>query len=187
MERGTLIDHDGRPAVRFRREFARPAERVWAAITNPDDLAHWFPSKVRMEPEASGRPGGPRAGGTIEFSGDPNLPGAVSTGTILVFEPPVRLAFTWHASELHFTIEPAGDGCVLTLIDVLDGRDTAARNAAGWEVCLAELGKHLAGGGSGRPSPLAGPHSETAGSWRTHYDDYVAAGMPSGAWVPDGA
>ncbi len=58
MERGTLIDHDGRPAVHFRREFAQPVERLWAAITNPDDLAHWFPSNVRMEP---------RAGGAVEF------------------------------------------------------------------------------------------------------------------------
>jgi uncharacterized protein YndB with AHSA1/START domain len=172
MERGTLIDLDGRPAVRFRREFARPAERVWAAITNSDDLAHWFPSKVQMEL---------RAGGTIEFSGDPNLPDSASTGTILVFEPPARLAFTWHASELHFTIEPAGDGCTLTLTDVLDARNAAARNAAGWEVCLAELDKHLTG------DSTTGPHSETAGSWRKHYDDYVAAGMPSGAWIPDGA
>jgi len=173
MERGILIDHDGRPAVRFRREIARPAERVWAAITNPDDLAHWFPSKVRIEA---------KAGGTIEFSGDPNLPEAVSTGTILVFEPPTALAFSWHTSELHFTIEPAGDGrCVLTLTDVLEARDAAARNAAGWTVCLAELDRHLAGLRSD------GPHGDTAGSWRHHYEDYVAAGMPSGAWIPDGA
>ncbi|HEX5190596.1 MAG TPA: SRPBCC family protein [Streptosporangiaceae bacterium] len=172
MERGTLIDHDGRPAVRFRREFAHPAERLWAAITNPEDLARWFPSKVRMEP---------RAGGTIEFFGDPNQPAARTTGTILVFEPPTRLAYTWHASELHFTIEAAaGGGCVLTLTDVLDARDAAARNAAGWTVCLAELGKHLAG------QRADGPHSDTAESWQRHYDDYVAAGMPSGAGIPAG-
>jgi uncharacterized protein YndB with AHSA1/START domain len=172
MERGTLTDHDGRPAVRFRREIARPAERVWAAITNPDDLAHWFPSKVRMEP---------KAGGTIEFYGDPNLPEAVSTGTVLVFDPPTTLAFSWLASELHFRIEPAGEGgCVLTLTDVLEARDAAARNAAGWAVCLADLDKHLAEGGSVGSSPLAE-------SWRQLYDDYIAAGLPSGAWVPDGA
>jgi uncharacterized protein YndB with AHSA1/START domain len=170
MERGTLIDHDGRPAVRFRREFSQPVERLWAAITNPDDLARWFPSKVAMEP---------RAGGTIEFFDDPNLPEARSSGTVLVFEPPTRLAYSWQASELHFTIEAAGDGgCVLTLTDVLAARDTAARNAAGWTVCLAELGKHLAG------RRADGPHSDSAESWQRHYDEYVAAGMPSGAWIP---
>ena len=170
MERGTLVNHDGRAAVRFTREFAQPAERLWAAITSPDDLAHWFPSKVMMEP---------RAGGTIEFYGDPNQPEARGSGTILVYEPPVRLAYSWLASELHFTIEPTGGGgCVLTLMDVLEARDAAARNAAGWAVCLAELGKHLAG------RTADGPHGATAGSWQRHYDDYVAAGMPSGAWIP---
>ena len=173
MERGTLIDHDGRPAVRFRREFAHPVERVWDAITSPDDLAAWFPSMVRMDP---------MVGGTIEFYGDPNLPEARSSGTILVFEPPTRLAYSWHASELHFTIDAAGDeGCVLTLTDVLESRDAAARNAAGWTVCLSELGKHLAG------QTADGPHSDSDESWQKLYDDYVAAGMPSGAWIPSGA
>jgi uncharacterized protein YndB with AHSA1/START domain len=173
MDRGTLIDHDGRPAVRFRREYAYPVERLWVAITDPDELARWFPSKVRMQP---------RLGGTIEFYGDPNLPEAGNSGTILVYEPPHRLGYSWQENELHFTLEPAGDGgCVLTLTDVLEARDAAARNAAGWTVCLAELGKHLAGQADG------GPHSGTAQSWRQHYEEYIAAGMPSGAFIPDGA
>lgn len=173
MDRGTLVDHNGRPAVRFRREYAQPAERLWAAITEPDELERWFPSKVRMQPEA---------GGTIEFYGDPNLPDSGQTGIILVYEPPKRLAYTWGASELHFALEARNDGgCVLTLTDVLEARDAAARNAAGWTVCLAELGKQLAGQVAG------GPHSEIAESWREHYEDYVAAGMPSGAYLPSGA
>jgi uncharacterized protein YndB with AHSA1/START domain len=173
MDRGTLVDHAGRPAVRFRREYAHPVERLWAAITEPDDLARWFPSSVRMEP---------KAGGTIEFFGDPNLPESGHAGTILVCDPPRRLGYTWGASELHFDLERKGeDACVLTLIDVLEARDAAARNAAGWTVCLAELGKHLAG------QVADGPHSESAGSWREHYEAYVAAGMPSGAYIRAGA
>jgi uncharacterized protein YndB with AHSA1/START domain len=172
MDRGILVDYDGRPAVRFRREFAQPVERLWAAITEAEELERWFPSKVRMRPEA----------GTIEFYGDPNLPDSGHTGTILLYEPPKRLAYTWGASELHFALEASDDGgCVLTLTDVLEARDAAARNAAGWAVCLAELGKYLAGKLAG------GPHSETPKSWREHYEDYVAAGMPSGAHIPAGA
>jgi uncharacterized protein YndB with AHSA1/START domain len=173
MDRGTLVAHDGRPAVRFRRRYAHPIERLWAAITDPAELSHWFPSRVRMQP---------KAGGTIEFFGDPNMPDAAYSGTILAFEPPRRLAFTWGDSELHFSLEPSGDdGCVLTLTDVLDSRHAAARNAAGWTVCLAELGKHLAG------QAADGPHSSTAESWQEHYADYVAAGLPSGAALPGGA
>ncbi len=169
MERGTLIEYQGRPAVRFSRDYGHPAERLWQALTDPDELQHWFPSKVRLEP---------RAGGAIEFSGDPNL--AASTGTVLVHEPPRRLAYSWGGDELHFELGPAGAReCVLTFTDVLDARDAAARNAAGWSVCLAELGKLLADG------VADGPHASTALSWRELYDSYVAAGMPSGAVIPD--
>ncbi len=173
MDRGTLTEHDGRPAVRFRRRYAYPVERLWAAVTDPEELSRWFPSRVRMQP---------RAGGTIEFYGDPNMPDADLTGTILAYDPPRRLAFTWGASELHFSLEPSGDGgCTLTLTDVLEARNAAARDAAGWSVCLAELDKHVAGLVAG------GPHGSTAESWREHYADYVAAGLPSGAAIPGGA
>jgi uncharacterized protein YndB with AHSA1/START domain len=173
MDDGILVAHDGRPAVRFRREYAHSVERLWAAITQPDELERWFPSKVQMQPQL---------GGAIDFYGDPNLPDSGHTGTILIYEPPKRLAFTWGASELHFALEARdGGGCVLTLTDVLEARDAAARNAAGWAVCLAELGTHLAGQVAG------GPHSQTAESWREHYENYIAAGMPSGAHIPSGA
>ncbi|NLU75902.1 SRPBCC family protein [Streptomyces sp. HNM0575] len=168
MDRGTYFEYNGRPAVRFQRTYPYPVERLWAAITEPGELAHWFPSAVRMEA---------RAGGKIEFSDDPNL--EAMTGTVLVHEPPRRLAFTWGGDELHFEIDPVDDGgCALTLINVLEAENTAARNAAGWTVCLTELGRHVSG------ATAQGPHSETAEPWRPVYDDYVASGMPSGAPVP---
>ncbi|WP_248965383.1 SRPBCC family protein [Sphaerisporangium perillae] len=169
MDHGTYIEHEGRPALRFERTYRRPVSRLWEAITDPGELSHWFPSKVSMQP---------RAGGTIEFSGDPNL-GATMTGTILVYDPPRRLAYTWGTDELHFELRPDGDdGCTLTFINVLEARDTAARSAAGWTVCLAELGKHLSG------LVAEGPHSDGAESWKSHYDAYLAEGMPSGAPIP---
>jgi|SRR6185437_8656116 len=170
MDRGTYVELDGRPAVRFQRSYDHPVERLWAAITDPDELPHWFPSKVAMKAEV---------GGAIEFTDDPNV--EPHYGTILVYEPPTRLAYTWGENELRFELEPIGDNrCQLTLIDVLPAQDVAARNAAGWTVCLAELDKHLAG------EVTDGPHSDTAESWREHYDSLVASGMPSGAPIPNG-
>ncbi|WP_181767216.1 SRPBCC family protein [Streptomyces albidus (ex Kaewkla and Franco 2022)] len=168
MDRGSYFQHDGRPAVRFERTYPHPIERLWAAVTESEELAHWFPSAVRIEP---------RAGGTIEFSGDPNL--EPSSGTVLAFEPPRRFAFTWGGDELHFELEPAGEGsCTLTLINVLESQDTAARNAAGWTVCLAEFDKHVSG------ETAVGPHGDSAEPWRPLYEEYVAQGMPSGAPIP---
>jgi uncharacterized protein YndB with AHSA1/START domain len=167
-DRGTYVELDGRPAVRFERRFRHPAERVWAAVSEPVELAHWFPSQVDVEPHAGGR---------ITFSGDPNMP--PSSGTVLAYDPPRRLAFTWGGDELHLTVESDGpDACTLTLVNVLEARDTAARNAAGWAVCLAELAKQVGG------AAADGPHSGTAEPWKEHYDAYVAAGVPAGAPIP---
>jgi hypothetical protein len=67
--------------------------------------------------------------------------------------------------------------CATLIFNVLEARDTAARNAAGWTVCLAELDKHLRG------AVAEGPHSDTAEPWREHYDAYIADGMPYGAEI----
>jgi hypothetical protein len=75
---------------------------------------------------------------------------------------------------------PAGEpGARLVLTDVLDLRDSAARNAAGWEVCLDELEAHLA------DDDPAGPHTpEAKERWRVYYEQYVDVGMPAGAPIP---
>lgn len=168
MDLGSYIQYDGRPAVRFQRTYPHPPERVWRAVSEPSELAHWFPSTVQIEP---------RPGGTITFSADPYMEN--TSGRVLVYEPPRQLAFTWESDELHFTLEPVGEGhCRLTLINVLSDRSAAARNAAGWSVCLAELDKTIAG------QPGDGPHSPTAVPWQPLYQAHIAAGLPSGAPIP---
>lgn len=162
MDRGTYIEIDGHPAVRFERTYRHPPERVWAAITDPAELKHWFPSAVRMDPQVGGR---------IEFWDDPNLP--ESHGTVLTIDPPRRLSYSWGGDELRFELEPApGNGCTLVMINLLEARNTAARNAAGWSVCLAAFDKLVDGTGDG------------VEDWKVEYDAYVATGMPSGAEIP---
>src|SRR4051812_41958498 len=88
---------DGRPAVQFERVYSHPTERVWMAITDPDELIAWFPSRAVIEPAV---------GGSVSFTGDPY--GEDATGTVLAYEPPRRLAFTWGPDELHFELAPVG-------------------------------------------------------------------------------
>ena len=165
---GSYVEHEGRPAVRFVRTYPHPADRLWAAISESGELASWFPSSVELEP---------RAGGVVRFSGDPYMDGM--TGVVLTYEPPRRLAFTWGPDELHFTVDPVDGGSSrLTLVNVLDDRSTAARNASGWHVCLAELAKRLDG------VPSRGPHSEDTEPFEPIYQAHVEAGLPSGAPIP---
>jgi uncharacterized protein YndB with AHSA1/START domain len=169
-ELGRYVELDGRPAVRFERTYRHPVERVWTAITDADDLVHWFPSAVQMEPHP---------GGKVVFTGDPHTEG--TSGTILAFDPPRHLAFSWGPDELRFDLEPVDeDHCTLILTNLLSERDTAARNASGWAVCLAELDKRLGG------QPSQGPHSDDALLFEPLYDAHLDAGLPSGAEIPGG-
>jgi uncharacterized protein YndB with AHSA1/START domain len=188
---GTYVEHHGRPAVRFVRTYPHPVERVWQAIADADELRHWFPCSVALEQ---------RAGGTITyFADDPNLgsgqaegeqpsgaatgpdgPAVWGTGTVLVCEPPHRLAYTWGGDELHYELEEVGDGgCRLTFINVLQRADTAARSGAGWTVCLHALQRAVDG------NPGDGPHGRDALPWTPIYEAYIAAGLPHGAPIPN--
>lgn len=163
---GTYVEHDGRPAIRFVRTYRHSVARVWAAISEPAGLAHWFPSGVTIEP---------RVGGAAQFDFGPRAD--PETGTVLVYDPPRGLAYSWGGDELHFTVEPTEEGCTLTLVNVLEARDTAARNGAGWSVCLVELAKHLDG------DATAGSR-DSVEDWRSHFAAAVAAGLPAGAAIP---
>jgi uncharacterized protein YndB with AHSA1/START domain len=117
------------------------------------------------------------AGGTVEFSGDPALED--SMGTVLAVDVPRHLSFTWGGAELRFDLEALDDARTrFTLTNVLEASDEAARNGAGWEVCLAALDAWTRGEESD------GPHAGATAPWKEFYDGYVEAGVPSGAPVP---
>ncbi|MDO0909590.1 SRPBCC family protein [Streptomyces sp. DT2A-34] len=166
---GTFLTlDDGRPAVRFSRTYDHPVERVWRFLTDADELAHWFPSRAEIEL---------RPGGTIRFSGDPNMED--STGRVIAVDEPRHLSFEWGGDELHFDLEALDDGRTrFTLTNILVAENTAARNSAGWEVCLAALDAHVRG------ERFEGAHAGADAPWKEFYDGYVSADVPSGAPVP---
>jgi uncharacterized protein YndB with AHSA1/START domain len=166
---GTYEEIEGRPALRFERSFKHPVERVWSAVSEPDEMHHWFPAAVMVDL----RPGGAMS---FEFD-DPDAP--TTTGEITELDPPRLLAFSWGDDLLRFELEPQGEGSRLVFIHFLSERNEAARNAAGWDVCLSELDRHVAGEPASAPGIGVTPES------RELYDAYVASGMPSGAPIPE--
>jgi hypothetical protein len=46
---GALENIDNRPTLRFERRYEHGVERVWRAITDPDELRHWFPPGEELE------------------------------------------------------------------------------------------------------------------------------------------
>ena len=166
---GTYLTlEDGRPAVRFSRTYDQPLARVWQFVTDPDELAQWFPSRAEFEL---------RAGATVTFSGDPNMP--EFTGRIIAVDAPRHLSFEWGDDELRFDLEEIEEKRTrFTLTNVLSAANTASRNGAGWEVCLAALDA------TARGERVTGPHTGAGVPWKTFYEGYLAAGVPSGAAVP---
>src|SRR3954454_5969327 len=163
---GTYETIDGKPAVRFERRLAHPIERVWRSITEPDELEAWFPSQVSGEL---------RLGATLRFSFEG---GMEMEGEVTEFDPPHRLAFSWGEDLLRFELEPDGEGTLLRLTDVLTEPDRAARDAAGWHVCLDRLEQSLGG------EDVKAPGSEPTGEWRERYEEYERRGLPTGAEIP---
>jgi uncharacterized protein YndB with AHSA1/START domain len=157
--------------LRFERRLDHPPAKVWGAITDPEELAHWFPSQVQGEI----RPGGELS---FHFEHMPLDEPITMTGRVTEFDPPRLFAFYWGEDHLRFELEPAdGESCLLRFTVVLDAEDKAARDAAGWHQCLDGLERQLSGAGAERPMP--------ADAWREHYEEYTRRGLPAGAPIPD--
>jgi uncharacterized protein YndB with AHSA1/START domain len=158
---GTLEQASTGWRLRFTRELAHPAERVWRAVTEAEHLQAWFPMRIH---------GDWVVGGPLTFA-DPEGRGLEFTGKVLAYQPPSVLEFSWGPDVLRLEIEARGAGCFLTLLDTFDELGKAARDAAGWHVCLDLLAAHLDGGGP------AGP------TWSQIHPDYVTAFGPEAATI----
>jgi uncharacterized protein YndB with AHSA1/START domain len=171
---GTYDTIENRPALRFERRLSHPVEVVWRAITQSDELVHWFPSRVEVDEL--------RAGGEMSFRFDDMPLDAPSTmsGRVTEFDPPRVFAFDWGGDHLRLELEPvtgAEDACLLRLTVLLDEREKASRDAAGWHVCLDRLEQRL----DGLDLPAAGSSEE---GWRERYEEYQRRGVPAGAPIP---
>ena len=64
-------------------------------------------------------------------------------GEMLAFVPPSLMELRWADDVLRFELEPDGAGCILRLRVTFPEHGKAARDAAGWHVCLERLVTHL--------------------------------------------
>jgi uncharacterized protein YndB with AHSA1/START domain len=137
-----LEDRDGRVVLRFERVLRHPPERVWAALTEVDDLRRWHPSPFELDA---------RVGGAVAYL--PPDGAAFGQGEVIAYAPPRELAHTWGEDLLRWTLTPRDDGTLLVLEHTFDDRNKAARDAAGWELCLGALRGAL-DGTADAPAPV---------------------------------
>jgi uncharacterized protein YndB with AHSA1/START domain len=136
---GTLeTTADGTPVLRFERRYPHPIEKVWRALTEPEEMRGWFPQRVAYDPDL-------RVGAKVHYSDDPNMPGESFDGEVLALEPPALLELSWGTDRLRMELRADGDGTVLVFTNTISDREHTARSAAGWHECLDALTHRLAG------------------------------------------
>jgi uncharacterized protein YndB with AHSA1/START domain len=170
MSYGTVEQlDDGRWRLRFTRALDHPPEKVWRAITEPEHLASWFPTTIEGE----------RAPGALLRFSFPGGQAPPFEGEMLAHEPPSLMELRWGTDIVRLELRPAEGGTELTLLDTLDDRGRAARDAAGWHTCIDALAADLGGGPN--------PRDETS-RWSEVHSGYVEAFGPEAATVgpPEG-
>jgi uncharacterized protein YndB with AHSA1/START domain len=131
---GDLEVIDGRAVVRFTRRLDHGPEAVWRALTEPEQLAAWFPTTIDGERAA---------GADLEFRFE-QVEMPPMTGKMLAFEPPSLLELSWGGDRVRFELTPEGDGTRLVFTATMEELGKATRDGAGWHQCLDSLERGLA-------------------------------------------
>jgi len=168
MRQGTYDEQAN--ALRFERRYEHPIEAVWRAVSEPEGLRQWCPAAVELEL----RPGAPMR---FEFKGHED---EAMSGEVVEVDAPRLLEFLWDEDRMRIELQPDGDATLLRFTHFLEDRDAAARDMAGWHVCLEQLRRRLDG------EPAAAPTSEPTDEHRVLYEKYVERGVPHGAPMPGG-
>lgn len=136
-DRGQLVESGERPLLRFSRRMSAPPAKVWAAITEPDQMARWsFGGELE-----------PRVGGVVRFDvGE----GGSMEGTVLAWDSPAVLEYEWPMGpdqkwQIRFELAATDDDATLLTFFHLRPDPANADIAAGWHWHLDRLGNLLAG------------------------------------------
>jgi uncharacterized protein YndB with AHSA1/START domain len=151
----------GRWTLVLVRELRHPPEKVWAALTDPDQLIEWAP-----------------------YAADRNLDGVGDVtltmisrnatqelqATVTRAERPWRLEYTWGGDLLRWQLEAIESGTRLTLRHTVSDEVSVAKATAGWHICL-DVAEHLL---DGDPiGPIRGEDAMDHG-WQELHDAYAA-------------
>ena len=131
---------EGRPTLVLSRHVRHSPERVWVALTVPDELCKWAPFFSSRD---LSEPGDARLKPT---SGDSEESASVVRQSVF----PSLLEYTWGNDVLRWELEPEGTGTRLRLFHTVQGPDWLPRVAADWHLCVLVAERLLDGNPIGR-------------------------------------
>lgn len=155
IEQGTVEKIHGQWVLRFERRLPHPREKVWDALTRPEQIREWFgEGDVDLELVEGGR-------FEVRTTGPPELVEAVireageaalvQHNAVLRVEPPSVFEHTFGDPDsiVRWELTPDGDGTLLRLAHTEPPTFTTTkdgpRDLAGWHALLDQLAQVLAG------------------------------------------
>lgn len=161
-ERWTLI---------LSRDLRHAPELVWAALTEPGQLAEWAPFDVDRNLGTVG---------TVNFTTAGTPSPQISETRVTRAEEPSLLEYSWGGNDLRWELEPRGTGTRLTLWHNIDRR-YISWGAAGWHVCFDVLDRMLGGEPLGR---IIGVEAMKYDWQRLNAEYGEQFGMEAPSWPP---
>lgn len=110
---------------RFERRLSHRPEKVWRALTEARELAHWFPA--RME-------GANDRGAPLRFT-FPDGESPMRTGEITEYDPPRVLAYTMGDEKLRWELSPIPEGCLLVFTTEVNEEERASNDTGDPRAC----------------------------------------------------
>jgi len=157
------------------RELRHAPSKVWAALTDPEQLREWAPFD-------SDRSLGSVGSAKLSTIGAPAAQ-QVSETTVKRADAPKLLEYNWGDRDIRWQLEPLGDGTRLTLWHNID-RNFISMGAAGWHICFDVLDRLLADEPIGR---IVAGDAMKFGWPRLNAEYAQQFGLEAPKWPPQGA
>jgi uncharacterized protein YndB with AHSA1/START domain len=155
------------------RELRHSPDRVWQALTDPEQLREWAPF------DATGSLG--TAGSIVRLTTVGAPAPHVTETTVRRAEAPTLLEYNWGGFDMRWQLEPLSGGTRLTLWTNIDRR-FISMGAAGWHICFDVLDRLLAGHPLGR---IVGPDAMKFGWQRLNAEYARQFGVEAPEWPPN--
>jgi uncharacterized protein YndB with AHSA1/START domain len=140
--------------LRFERYLNHPVERVWSAITDPEQLPQWL-AAAEIEPASGGKY-------VLHFDNTKET----LFGRVIEYEPPRLFEHTFGEDAngvVRWELTPDGDACLLKLSHTVYATEEMANFLSGWHTHLELLEDVL----RGDPQPWQWER------WHAHKDHYA--------------
>jgi uncharacterized protein YndB with AHSA1/START domain len=145
----------------FVRELRHPPEKVWGALTEPEQVGEWAPFTTDRD---LSRPGDATLT-MIDREASEDL-----AATVTQAERPTLLEYSWGDDLLRWELAATESGTELTLRHTIADRDFVSKAAAGWHLCF-DVMEHLL---DGQPiGPIRGRDAMDHG-WQELHDEYAS-------------